>query len=62
EYAKGLLRETNIPIQDVCDRSGFLNYSYFITYFKKYTGLTPREYRERYRGENISFPRFPNLP
>jgi AraC-like DNA-binding protein len=62
EYAKGLLYKTNIPVRDVCDRAGFLNYSYFITYFKKYTGLTPREYRERYRGENVNFPRSPNLP
>ena len=46
EVAKNLLQTTDLPVREVCDRAGFLNYSYFITYFKKNTGYTPREYRD----------------
>jgi YesN/AraC family two-component response regulator len=46
ELAKALLNGTNASIRDVCDRSGFINYSYFFTYFKKNTGLTPMEFKK----------------
>ncbi|MFQ3620969.1 MAG: AraC family transcriptional regulator [Spirochaetales bacterium] len=49
ERAKQLLKETDMPIREVCNSAGFLNYSYFITYFKKYTGITPKEYRDKFR-------------
>ncbi len=46
ELAKVLLTGTNASIRDVCDHSGFINYSYFFTYFKKNTGLTPMEFKK----------------
>ncbi|MCX7787842.1 MAG: AraC family transcriptional regulator [Spirochaetes bacterium] len=51
EVAKNLLQTSDLSVREVCDRAGFLNYSYFITYFKKNTGYTPKEYRDRYRRE-----------
>jgi AraC-like DNA-binding protein len=45
EYAIKLLEESKFSIREISDRTGFINYSYFFTYFKKYTGKTPTEYR-----------------
>lgn len=47
--AKRLLQETEQSIHGICDSAGFINYSYFFTYFKKATGLTPSEYRDSTR-------------
>jgi AraC-like DNA-binding protein len=44
--AKRLLTETSDSVRSICDQAGFINYSYFFTYFKKMTGCTPSEYRE----------------
>jgi AraC-like DNA-binding protein len=44
--AKRLLTETDDSVRSICDQAGFINYSYFFTYFKKMTGCTPSEYRE----------------
>ncbi|GAB4371906.1 MAG: hypothetical protein Kow009_08040 [Spirochaetales bacterium] len=53
EVAKHLLQTSDLSVREVCDRSGFLNYSYFITYFKKNTGYTPKEYREKMRQQTV---------
>ena len=53
EVAKNLLQTTDLPVREVCDRAGFLNYSYFITYFKKNTGYTPKEYRDNLRQGSV---------
>lgn len=45
--AKKLLRGTNLKVYEVCEKSGFTNTYYFCRVFKKKTGMTPREYRER---------------
>ncbi|QEN04462.1 AraC family transcriptional regulator [Thiospirochaeta perfilievii] len=45
EFAKDLLLKTNKPIKDIAEASGFMNYSYFFTYFKKITGKTPGDFR-----------------
>lgn len=44
EEAKRLLH-TTASISDIAVRVGIDNYSYFSTVFKKYTGMTPMEYR-----------------
>ncbi len=44
-YAKYLLRDTNIPIIDVAARVGLFDQSYFSRFFKKHTGMSPLEYR-----------------
>ncbi|MCI9445376.1 MAG: response regulator [Oscillospiraceae bacterium] len=48
--AKELLANSDIEINEVALRSGFSSSSYFITYFRKSIGMTPKEYREQYAG------------
>lgn len=43
--AKKLLTTTNTSINEISLQSGFNDYFYFLKTFKKYTGLTPSEYR-----------------
>lgn len=49
EKAKQLLKETSFSIREISEMTGFLNYSYFFTYFKKTQGKTPGEYRNELR-------------
>ena len=44
--AKQLISHSDVDISEVAVRSGFNSSSYFITYFRKVTGKTPKEYRE----------------
>lgn len=46
DRAKRLLRDPSIHIQHVADRVGFTDTNYFSKAFRKYTGLTPSEYRK----------------
>ncbi|MFA6506900.1 MAG: AraC family transcriptional regulator [Treponemataceae bacterium] len=50
--AKRLLTDSSDPVRSVCDQAGFINYSYFFTYFKKMTGCTPSEYRDGERRQD----------
>ncbi|MCE5342144.1 MAG: response regulator [Eubacteriales bacterium] len=45
-YAKKLLRESGLSIQDVADQSGYGDYFQFNKTFKRITGLTPGQYRK----------------
>jgi len=45
EDSKRLLANTDYSIIDIALATGFENQSYFSKVFKKYTGLTPRQYR-----------------
>jgi AraC-like DNA-binding protein len=47
-YAMEMLQESRLSIREISDRAGFINYSYFFTLFKKYTGKTPGEYRDEW--------------
>ncbi len=47
EYARKLLDDRLVPLIDVSMLSGFADQSYFTKVFKKYTGTTPKQYRER---------------
>lgn len=46
--AKKLLTLTNYPISDICLWLNFSDQSYFIKIFKKFTGVTPKKYRDDY--------------
>ena len=50
ERAKQLLADTDMPVPDVADASGFQSREYLACAFKRATKLTPREYRARVRG------------
>ena len=45
EKAKELLMHTNEKIYKVAEQVGYQNSQYFVTIFKKKTGVTPAEYR-----------------
>jgi len=47
DHAKVLLRSESIPIAEVAERSGFRDPAYFSRQFRRYVGMTPREYRLR---------------
>lgn len=46
--AKQLLMAGNVSAQDISEQCGFENEIYFYTFFKKNTGLTPKEYAKQY--------------
>ncbi|RJW55721.1 helix-turn-helix domain-containing protein, partial [Lachnospiraceae bacterium OM02-3] len=45
EAAKSTLRNTDIPASEIAALVGYEDPRYFYKVFKKYTGLTPTEYR-----------------
>lgn len=47
ENAKELLTNTEHKIIEICAMTGYDNPRYFSKLFKSYTGMTPREYREK---------------
>lgn len=50
--AKEMLRESQMKIKEISDRLGFESNAYFTRFFKRMTGITPKEYRtqNRYSG------------
>ena len=48
ENAKKLLRETELPINDIVLQSGYVDKSNFFRKFKKLNNLTPVQYREMF--------------
>ena len=50
ERAKQLLADTDMPVPDVADASGFQSREYLACAFKRATKMTPREYRAHTRG------------
>lgn len=44
--AKRLLRTTNLQVQTVAQHCGILDVHYFSKLFKRYVGVTPKEYRD----------------
>lgn len=47
EKAKELLKDSRNKLYDICYAVGYSDPSYFSKLFKKYTGLSPTEYREK---------------
>ncbi|HZG74956.1 MAG TPA: helix-turn-helix domain-containing protein, partial [Paenibacillus sp.] len=47
EHAKRLLTQTRNKLYDISEAVGYTDGSYFTKQFKKQTGLTPKEFRER---------------
>lgn len=46
--AKQLLLSSSMPLNIIAENCGFLSFSYFSSYFKKQTGITPSVYRNKY--------------
>lgn len=53
--AKKLL-EKGIDLLDVAMRTGFADQSHFTKFFKMLIGLTPKQYRDIFKGKNTSTP------
>ena len=47
EVAARLLRETDLPINEIAMRTGFSNAKYFSVTFKQEFGKSPKDYREK---------------
>lgn len=47
EKAKAYLRETDYKVYEVADILGFENVTYFSRFFKKHTGMSPKEYKDQ---------------
>lgn len=50
--ASTLLRDTKLSIDEICERTGFNDLSYFSRMFKKALYYTPSEYRKNIKGGN----------
>lgn len=50
--AKSMLRERNVKVYEIASAVGFESVAYFIRAFKKSTGMTPQDYREKYEASN----------
>ncbi len=48
EIVRGLLGKTNLPIKEIMTKVGFLDSTSFYRTFKKYAGLSPTEYRNKF--------------
>ncbi len=53
KHARHLLTSTNLQIQTVALHCGILDVHYFTKLFKKETGMTPGQYREKLHGAGI---------
>jgi AraC-like DNA-binding protein len=49
DHAKGLLKNTALPIKEIAKASGFEDVNYFTRVFKKTEGTTPRDFRKTSR-------------
>jgi two-component system, response regulator YesN len=45
ELCRSRLSESDLPLKQIYTEVGFSNYNYFFALFKKYTGMTPVEYK-----------------
>lgn len=50
--AKNLLRFSDASLLDISQRLSFSSQSYFASVFKKYAGISPKQYRTRYYKQN----------
>ena len=53
DRAKQLLQTTSQQIQYISHTCGILDVNYFVKIFKRYTGMTPKQYRMKL-AENIT--------
>lgn len=47
EQSKFYLKETDLPVGEICSRVGFANENYFFKLFKRWTGSTPNDFRSQ---------------
>jgi len=47
QIAKGLLKDTNLSVKEIAERTGFVDQFYFSKCFKSYCGMTPSQFKEK---------------
>ena len=47
EYARSLLLDTSMSIEEISEEAGFSSASYFSKVFKKEVGISPLKYRKK---------------
>jgi len=47
DKAKMLLRDSELSLDDICEQIGIQSTSYFIKMFKKFEGVTPKQFRSK---------------
>jgi len=52
EHARTALKQPSVSYSDIAFDLGFYDPSYFTRYFKSVVGITPGEYRKRYKDKN----------
>jgi AraC family transcriptional regulator len=55
-HAKALLRDTDLPLLEVADQSGFRTQGHFTGVFRRYAGVTPRTFRLACRAAQPAVP------
>ena len=45
--AKKLLKDTNLTVKEIAEKTGFVDQFYFSKCFKSYCGVTPSQYKEQ---------------
>ena len=48
-YAKEMLQSGSFTLPEISSNLGYDNYGYFSIIFKRYYGITPGKYRERFK-------------
>lgn len=56
QRAKALLSQTDMLIMEIACATGFDNPGYFISVFRRATGMTPKAYRENAQGKQVGQP------
>lgn len=51
--ARELLRDTNLPVAEVAEMSGYRDQAYFARLFRQRTDMSPHEYRKMVRGKTF---------
>jgi hypothetical protein len=59
ERAQAMLTHTEESMKNICQDVGFCDQSYFGAVFRKIVGVTPAEYRRRFR--NSTVPELPHM-
>lgn len=52
--AEQILKNTELPIYEVCEKCGIENYQYFCRVFKKEKGDTPLQYRKKQKQKQVN--------
>lgn len=54
DAAKKMIRQTDLRLNEIAVRVGFDDAAYFSRFFRKYTGMSPKDYKDRSRGREES--------